>query len=211
MVGFDKYFVCCIEKMTKEELRVLFKNQLRFRTCKSWGAVDLSISENISKKFWFARAGQIGMFASTPWEPKVNALYEYLAKRRKRVYLPRIVNNASLAFFSISTEAPMVLNRFGIAEPLGGGLWKPKPSDIIVVPGLCFDLLGYRVGYGRGYYDRYLKKLSLYVLRVGIAYDYQVVGSIIKDPWDQPMDLVVTEKREIICPSFKTKMATRSY
>ena len=85
---------------------------------------------------------------------------------------------------------------FGILEPKNKKIYAGD-IDIIIVPGIAFDLRGYRIGYGKGFYDRFLKDASS--LKVGLAFDFQVVDHIMEDVNDVPVDIVITEKRIIRC------------
>jgi len=86
------------------------------------------------------------------------------------------------------------------------GIREPEPAlckrvlegtiDMVVVPAIAYDLSCNRIGYGKGYYDRWLKKIPVSA-RVGVAYDLQIVREIPKCPDDLPLGLVVTEKRII--------------
>lgn len=81
---------------------------------------------------------------------------------------------------------------FGLQEPDGEAISKAS-IDLIVVPGLVFDVFGRRIGYGAGYYDFYLKDYRGAI--VGAAYDEQIVERIPSDPWDVPMHWIVTQTR----------------
>lgn len=67
----------------------------------------------------------------------------------------------------------------------------------MVVPGLAFDHDGYRIGYGRGYYDRLIKKIKNVkpVKTIGIAFEFQVIKKLPKDYWDQTVEVLITEKK----------------
>lgn len=80
---------------------------------------------------------------------------------------------------------------FGIPSPLGEE-YKGE-IDLILVPGLAFDFRLYRLGYGLGYYDRFLK--SLRVIKIGLAYDFQILDELPHNDGDVKMDFVITEKR----------------
>ena len=84
----------------------------------------------------------------------------------------------------------------GIMEP-DPLLCKPlDPSliDLIIVPGVAFDSMGGRIGYGKGYYDRFLPQLRADVPKLGLAYDFQVLPRVPQDEFDIRMDAIVTEK-----------------
>lgn len=74
----------------------------------------------------------------------------------------------------------------------------PKDLDLIIVPGLGFDKSGYRVGFGGGYYDRFLSNLKN-VKKISIAFDFQILDKVPKDSFDIPVDCIYTEKRKINC------------
>ena len=71
----------------------------------------------------------------------------------------------------------------------------PDRLDLVVVPGLAFDPSGYRLGRGKGYFDRYLCRIPRRVPRVGLAFQFQVVPQVPVDPHDQSVNVVITEKR----------------
>ena len=87
-----------------------------------------------------------------------------------------------------------------------GPLGMPQPRsreeyrgsiDAAVIPGLAFDLRGYRLGRGGGHYDRMLEKMKIF--RIGLAYDFQVIKALPAEEHDQRMDIVLTESRTIRC------------
>jgi 5-formyltetrahydrofolate cyclo-ligase len=87
---------------------------------------------------------------------------------------------------------------FSVPEPDGAcSVHSPEEADLIVVPGVAFDLRGRRIGYGKGYYDRALHQLEGRGRLVGFCYDFQVVDEIAAECHDVMMDLIVTERRVI--------------
>lgn len=125
--------------------------------------------------------------------------------------LPCIQDDGSLRFAPWRPGDPLVSNRFGIPEPevsptstLGAG-----EMSAILLPVLGFTRSGQRLGMGGGYYDRSLasgKKPSAPPLLVGVAYAFQELETLPGDPWDVPLDAVVTEQELIVC----TRAATMS-
>ena len=91
-------------------------------------------------------------------------------------------------------------NRFGILEPKPEFCrpFAPEDIDLVLVPALAYDETGYRVGYGAGYYDRFLTKCSN-ALFVGLAYEIQIIESTFPSEWDIPVHKVITECRIISC------------
>ncbi len=71
--------------------------------------------------------------------------------------------------------------------------------DLIILPGIAFDRKGYRVGFGAGYYDRFLGQVNFEIPTVGLAYDFQIIDSFIQmEDYDIPIDYVMTEERIIV-------------
>lgn len=119
-----------------------------------------------------------------------NALYD-----DKIVALPYCINNDGLMdFYIIKSFSDLKIGSFGVREP---DLTKCEKlckydNSIILVPGLCFDNNGYRLGYGKGYYDRFLEKHSL--KSVGLCYNDLLIENIPHDKFDLPVDFIITEK-----------------
>jgi 5-formyltetrahydrofolate cyclo-ligase len=106
--------------------------------------------------------------------------------RRKEIY-PRIV---------IRYPEDLTAGPFGIAEPRSScPVAEPGEIDLIVVPGVAFDAKGFRLGYGEGYYDRFLPLTN--GVSVGIAYNFQLVNTVFPEEHDWPVDFVVTEESTI--------------
>ena len=69
--------------------------------------------------------------------------------------------------------------------------------DVFLVPGLVWDCRGYRVGYGGGFFDRLLRKCGPHAVKMGLAFELQLVDEVPRDSWDVPVDVIVTEQRTI--------------
>ncbi|WP_278287518.1 5-formyltetrahydrofolate cyclo-ligase [Ruminiclostridium josui] len=84
-------------------------------------------------------------------------------------------------------------------EPTSGqkNVVSPDSIDVVIVPGCAFDLHKNRMGYGAGYYDRFLNLISDSCLKVGVAFDFQIMDEIPWDEHDIPMDIIITEERNI--------------
>lgn len=92
------------------------------------------------------------------------------------------------------------LGRYGILEPAAEN-HNVQPEleqiDLVLVPGVAFDEKGFRLGYGQGFYDRFLSRLPDQVKVIGLAYEFQVVDTVFPEPHDQALPAVITEQRVI--------------
>jgi 5-formyltetrahydrofolate cyclo-ligase len=92
----------------------------------------------------------------------------------------------------------LVSGPFRIKEPAKKKtVGSPKNLDVVIVPGIVFDMVGHRIGFGKGYYDRFLKRLSKDAVKVGFSFEKQLVPAIPHESHDVHMNYIVTEKRII--------------
>ena len=123
----------------------------------------------------------------------------------KAVYVPR-VEGKSMNFYQITGASILKPSKFGVPEPDGSNLipytaTNPAPR-LMLVPGLVFDLQGNRIGYGAGYYDKFLTEAGEdHFVKVALAYDFQLVDRIPAEEYDIRMDYIVTPGRLITCNS----------
>lgn len=136
-------------------------------------------------------------------EVETAPLIERLALRGDRVALPRIVDGALQARLYRPGD-PVTETSFGAKEPKGGLVLDPKDVDLVLTPGLAFDRRGYRVGYGRGYYDRFLAQTGAHTVRMGLCFAVQVLEDVPATSFDLPVDVIVTEEERIDCTGART-------
>ncbi len=109
------------------------------------------------------------------------------------ITLPKIKKNKQMNFFQWSPNDPLAINKFGIPEPISKIV---KYPDVLFVPLVAFDKNFNRVGYGGGFYDRYIKKIRKRkkVVTIGFAYSFQKVKKIPTNNYDIKLDFIITNK-----------------
>jgi 5-formyltetrahydrofolate cyclo-ligase len=138
-------------------------------------------------------ARHLAVYVAAPGEIDPLDVVRAAMARRQAVYFPRVVGSG-LEFLSCPLSA-LRSGAYGLAEPTEGRRLDPSSPDVVfLVPGLGFDPAGTRLGRGGGHYDRALAEYPA-ALRIGLACDAQIRSSLPREPWDQPMDAVVTERR----------------
>ena len=122
-------------------------------------------------------------------------IIEYIQKNHPQINiaLPKAnFENGHMDAMLFNVGTPLVKNNLGIAEPIDGEIIDPKAIDMIICPLLAFDLKGNRVGYGKGFYDRFLKKCKADVIKLGISY-FEPVESILDfNEFDLPLSSCIT-------------------
>ena len=145
--------------------------------------------EKISKKI-------IGGYYPVNFEIDDLALLREFKKNRFKISLPVIKKNFQMDFYPWSLSEPLTINRYGIPEPETKNIVYP---DVLLIPLLAFDKNLNRLGYGGGYYDRLIKKLSKKknIIKIGLAFSVQEIDKVPINMYDQKLDYIVTNKNII--------------
>lgn len=124
--------------------------------------------------------------------------------RNKRIAVPLVVRNRNGQRELLASEIHDLKNdlaqgTFGIREPVKDRIREIQPQelDLVIVPGVVFDIRKNRIGYGAGFYDRFLTRTKADCLKAGVAFDMQVLNEVPVDVHDVPLDIIVTESRII--------------
>ena len=124
-------------------------------------------------------------------------ILEFFEKKNYMISLPIIEANNQMDFFQWSKNDPLQINKYGIPEPVS--LKKIYP-DIILVPLVAYDKDLNRLGYGGGYYDRYIDKIEKFkkIIKIGLAFQCQKIKKVRTNNYDKKLDFVITEKESYI-------------
>ena len=135
----------------------------------------------------------IGGYYPYNYEIDILQILEKFEKKKFIMTLPKINKNSQMNFFQWSTNDPLAINKFGIPEPISKIV---KYPDILLVPLVAFDKNFNRIGYGGGFYDRYIKKVRKRkkILTIGFAYSFQKVKKIPINKYDIRLDFIITNK-----------------
>ena len=128
-----------------------------------------------------------------PYNYEVDAIkiLKQFEKKKYQISLPKIKNEYQMDFFQWSTKDPLTVNKYGIPEPTSNKILYPS---ILLVPLVAFDKYLNRVGYGGGFYDRYIEKTkqNKKILTIGLAYSFQEVKKIPTNKYDKKLDYILT-------------------
>ncbi len=144
------------------------------------------IVENIKNSDSFKKANKVMIYSETGNEVKLSSLLN----EKKEFYLPKIIYEKIMPVKFEGSDKLMV-NKFNIKEPVGNET--SDQIEICLVPGVGFDEKGNRIGYGKGFYDKFLREFK--GLKIGVCYDFQLVKEIPSNDHDIKMDFVITEEK----------------
>jgi 5-formyltetrahydrofolate cyclo-ligase len=147
------------------------------------------------------RAERIALYAALPYELPTRLLFDAIVEKTGAALLPRTVNPLGLEFFAVERWEDLRPGGFGVLEPEAEGTAvRLTPGDLVVVPGVAFDEDGYRLGHGKGYYDRaFANELGDSPTLVGFGYEFQIVDAVPHDHRDRQMDAIVTDQKVRDC------------
>lgn len=183
--------------MEKKEIRQLYKQ-------KRLELTDLEIHEKstlICEQFFsnFSVAGKtISLFLPIQRHNEINTylILDKLIELNIRIGLPKtIIENNTIVHILYLSKEQLSINSYGIPEPMQGDLLNDKQFDIVLIPLLAFDNSGHRVGYGKGYYDRFLKNCSPQCLFIGLSTFNETVMIDDLNSHDIPLDFVITPSK----------------
>ena len=153
----------------------------------------LPLLELIRKKIK-KRSIKLALYYPSNFELDVLKFFELNSIFTQDILLPAIDKNNLMNFFSWKKREILFINKFGILEPTKS---KAKVPDIMLVPIIAFDKSKYRLGYGKGFYDRYLNKyLKQFknIMTVGVAFSFQKHHKLPINRNDVKLDFIITEK-----------------
>ncbi len=140
---------------------------------------------------YIKKGKHIGVYAAFEKEVQTKALISYILKIGS-VYLPKI-EGETMDFYSIQRDTCYHINAYQILEPISTEKVSPLQLDIIFVPLVGFNKEKHRIGYGKGYYDRYLKGTN--AIKIGLAYECQFCDVSFQDFYDIALDMIITEEK----------------
>jgi len=152
-------------------------------------------------EYWKAEIVTFYVAKKSDGEVDTEEMIRETLKTKKKVLVPITDRKHRRLLFSElrDYDKELGLGIFGIPEPKEAyrRIVSPEFTDLVIVPGIVFDVRGYRLGYGFGYYDRFLSSLEPETPTVGLAFELQIVDRIPEERHDIPVQRIVTERREI--------------
>ena len=164
---------------------------------------DRKILDEFYESNYYREAKNIFIYISYDSEINTKGIIKKALRDNKKIYVPRTEFKTRLMdAVEITSLNNLIESEYGILEPsVEEPHIDPNEIDLIVVPGVAFDRNGGRMGYGAGFYDRYFKKISKdnmkKVIKLALAYDFQILEKIPMNEQDVPVNYIITETKFI--------------
>lgn len=161
---------------------------------------DKKIKKDLLDTDLYKRSKSIFIYINFGSEINTKAIIESFFNDNKSVYVPKInTKKKEMNAVKISSFENLIENKYGILEPDNNEILNKMDLDLIILPGVAFDYGGGRVGYGGGYYDRYLESINKNIIKIALLYDFQLIDKVPCEEHDIRANYIITEKRLIKC------------
>ncbi len=138
-----------------------------------------------------SRAHTLLLYSALSDEVQIQPLLDELVHQGKTILLPRVTSDTEMELRRYTGQQDLTPGAFGILEPNGELFTQYDSIEVAVIPGMAFDNKGHRLGRGRGYYDRFLARITDNVFKIGVCFPWQFVDAVPADDHDVSMNLVI--------------------
>ena len=184
---------------SKNSIRDELRNVRAAMDVNEWRSGSVLIAERTMRVLEFRRAGRIMLYLSMNNRREVDTepLVRLIAVKGNIQMSVPFDNRGTLCAVPFSKGDPVVSGRFGQPEPASPETVVQELLDIVIVPAIAVDRYGRRLGYGKGYYDRFISRLrekGVTPFVIAPVFSFQLLDALPQDPWDERLDCIVTEK-----------------
>jgi len=187
----------CLEK---RDYRIKVQEKLSKMNDQAYRERSLEIAQQLLQEPSIQKANIIAITLSNQPEVDTTFIIEELWKLNKYIAVPKCnPKDRSMQFYKINSFDETERAYKNILEPIPERteLVEKEQIDVMIVPGVVFDRHGYRIGFGGGYYDRYL--VGFKGMRISLAFEEQLLNEIPRESHDLPVHILITDKNRIIC------------
>lgn len=182
--------------MEKKEIRALVRGRKKELTESLRANKSQRVAARVTQYLSELPPSKVALFLSMPDEVDTSYLIAMLhAQGKHTILVPRVEDEVTIRFYKLKEVDNYEVSNFGILEPTDD-VSQAEVPEVMIVPGVAFDIQGGRVGRGRGYYDRYfeLHKATIKA-KIAIGYHLQVMDEPVPmEPFDERMDALITEE-----------------
>lgn len=192
-----RFFIFQQKQMTKPELRQFYKEKRKVLSQQNIDEKSIAIANQVlTLDIW--HQVYFHLFLSIKKQKEINTemiMHVLQGKDKEIVVSQSHFENFSLSHFLLTDSTLFKENKFGIPEPIDGIEVPVKKIDVVFVPLLAFDKTGHRIGYGKGFYDRFLKKCKKDTLKIGLSFFKPLEIALEVNKHDIALDYAVTPEK----------------
>ena len=194
-------FIMRGKQMDKKEIR---KNMISKRDNilkEEKEIMDKNIILKLKESEYYKKSKNIFIYLGFGSEIDTMSYIQEFINEGKHIFIPRTdIKTKKMEAVEITSLEGLKENKYGILEPDDSKEEFYKNNlDLIILPGVAFDLVGKRIGYGGGYYDRYLENIDKKIMKVALIYDFQLLENVPAEEHDIKADYIITETMSIKC------------
>ena len=185
--------------MRKQDIRKIIKRKREELNKDIKKELDSRIMNNFFDSTYINESNVIFIYVNMESEINTIDIIIKLLDMGKRVAVPKVLPG-NKEMVALEIKSLLDLNEsgaFGILEPDMSKKDVGNEVDLIILPGLAFDKRGYRIGYGGGFYDRFLERYNS-IKRVSLCYNFQIIDNIPEEDFDEAIDTIITEDKIIV-------------
>jgi 5-formyltetrahydrofolate cyclo-ligase len=181
-------------KKFKARIREEISRKRRYLTKKEKTELDKKIINSLISLPEWKKAKKVLIYIAHRYEVQTSGILEKFLDKKQIIVPKTHLRFHSLSLHKIKSPDDLFIGRYGLSEPSPGAqMIEPENIDLAVIPGMVFDLKGHRIGYGKGYYDKLNKHLNC--KKISLAYSFQIIDNIPAEKHDQPVNILITEKK----------------
>lgn len=183
--------------VNKKEVRKLHLKTRNKISMDTKGLYDKSICEQILKMEAYINADKVFVYYPLGSEIDILPLVREGLSEGRVFCFPKTLNSIDMEFLRINSLDDFQEGRFHVFEPITEIVCQPTTKSFMLIPGLAFDKANNRIGYGAGYYDRYLERcnrLKQKPLTIGVFYSWQEIDQVPIHEGDIPLDCIINER-----------------
>lgn len=196
-----KYVFNGVKKMNKKELRKIMIEKRDNIHKEEKAVMDKNIIFSLKEKEFYKNSKNIFIYLGFGSEIDTMSYIQDFINDGKHIFIPRTdIKTKKMEAVEITSLDGLKENKYGILEPNDNKEEFYKNNlDLIILPGVAFDHSGRRIGYGGGYYDRYLEDIDKRIIKVALIYDFQLLENVPAEEHDIKADYIITETMSIKC------------
>ena len=180
-------------RAVKREMREKYVAERKAMPTEQREAFDSKIYDRICASITYRHSTEILLYASMEFEIDTWKLFDTAIKAGKKVAFPKTYEDNTMKYFYCTSKDDLEPGYNGILEPKEGlPEFVPNPQSLCIVTAVVFDKDGYRIGYGRGFYDRFL--LTFTGVKAGLVYSNMILPKVPRGRFDKHVDIIISER-----------------